>query len=145
MPPRPPLADHPVFSRSLADLLDLGPGGGPFDSGLTAWRHRIARVPLWALDDDDLLLLVGEGRGLPHTVALALHRLAEDPLRSGAHPPGTMWRALASVPDGCWAAEPGLRAGLARAVAVLRAAPVPSDVLDDAEALTALVAASGPA
>lgn len=138
--PRPPLADHPVFSRTLADLLDLGPGGGPFDSGLTAWRHRIVRVPLWALDDDDLLLLVGEGRGLPHSAALALHRLAEDPLRSGSHPPGTMWRALGAVPSSCWAAEPGLRDGITRALAALRATSAPPHVLEDAEGLAALAA-----
>lgn len=104
----PPLADHPVFGRSLLDLEGRDVGHGPFSAGDVAWRHRIVRVPLWALDDDDLLLLVGRGTGLPHCAALALRRLADDPLRSGAHAPGTLLLVVAALPDGVFVSHPEL-------------------------------------
>ena len=121
---RPPLADHPVFGRSLAELDGRDSGHGPFASGDVAWLHRVARVPMWALDDDDLLLLVGRGKGLPHSAALALHRLADRPLRAGAHAPGTLLLVVAALPDAVFAEHPALVPPLRRALATAAALPV---------------------
>ncbi|MFN8878603.1 MAG: hypothetical protein ACK53A_15605 [Gemmatimonadota bacterium] len=123
---RPALADHPVFGRSLAEVSGdaNGAGAGPFASGDVAWLHRIARVPMWALDDDDLLLLVGRGRGLPHTASLALERLAERPLRGGSHGPGTLLLVVAALPDAVFEAAPQLVPRVRGVLAAAAAQPV---------------------
>jgi hypothetical protein len=99
---RPPLADHPVFGRSLDALEGERPSGGPFASGDTAWAHRIRRVPLWALDDDDLAFLLARRRGVPPVLALALHRLREDPLRRTTLPVGLLVTVVAALDDTVW-------------------------------------------
>jgi hypothetical protein len=125
-------ADHPVFGRSLAELGHEASGqGGPFATGDVAWLHRIARVPLWALDDDDLLLLVGRGKGLPHTAALALERLEQRPLRGGAHAPGTLLLVVAALPDAVFAAAPALVPPLRQVLAAAAALPVPEALAEE--------------
>lgn len=132
MATRPPLADHPVFARSLADLFgEAAPMGGPFASGDVAWLHRITRVPMWALDDDDLLLLIGRGKGLPYTAALALERLADRPLRGGAHAPGTLLLVVAALPDAVFAAEPALLPPLRRTLDAAAALPVDEPLAEE--------------
>ncbi len=108
--PRPPLADHPVYSRSLEALTGVGTDAGPFASGTVAWLHRIVRVPMWALDDDDLALLLAHGRGLPYTLALALDRLDADPRRGGQRGPGALLLVAAALPDDVWREHPAARA-----------------------------------
>ncbi|MDX2183071.1 MAG: contact-dependent growth inhibition system immunity protein [Gemmatimonadaceae bacterium] len=99
---RPPLADHPIFGRSLDELEADPADAGPFASGHTAWLHRIRRVPLWALDDDDIALLLSRGRGGLPVLLLALHRLDEDPLRRTTMPPGPLLLVVAAVEDARW-------------------------------------------
>jgi hypothetical protein len=113
MRPGPLLADHPVFGCSLDALGGIETDAGPFTSGHVAWLHRIVRVPLWALDDDDLALLLVHGRGVPHVVALALHRLREAPWRPIGRSPGFLLLVLCTVPPAWWSAHPEAQAILA--------------------------------
>lgn len=107
---------HPVFSQSLAALTGIDAGAGPFATGDVAWLHRIWQVPLWALDDDDLVLLVGRGKGMPYVAALACDRLMEDPLRGGRSGPGALLLVVAALPDAVFAVDPNLADSLARCV-----------------------------
>jgi hypothetical protein len=107
--PRPPLADHPIYGRSLEALTGAATDAGPFASGHIAWLHRIVRVPMWALDDDDLAFLIAHHRALEFTVPLALDRLEAQPDRGGMRGPGALLLVVAATPDDFWERHRDLR------------------------------------
>jgi hypothetical protein len=106
----------------LAALTGTNAGAGPFATGDVAWLHRIWHMPLWALDDDDLMLMVGRGKGMPFVAALACDRLSEQPLRGGRSGVGALLVAVAAMPDDVFTADPSLAPALASRVRDAQAA-----------------------
>jgi hypothetical protein len=92
------------------------------------------RVPLWALDDDDVAMLVAHERGLDFTVPLALDRLAANPLRGGQRGPGALLLVVCAVPDTFWQREPAMRARIAPIVAVALGAELPEGLRAELDA-----------
>lgn len=110
------------YGRSLDDLEGSRTEAGPFSSGDTAWLHRIRRVPLWALDDDDLAFLLARGRGGEPVLSLALRRLADDPMRRTTVPPGRLLTVVAAVDSALWALAPACWTEMRRVVGLARSA-----------------------
>lgn len=115
---------------SLADLEGRAVATGPFATGSQAWVERIAMVPLESLDAEDLLVLLGKGRGVRFLLPHALGRLEAAPFDAGAHRAGELLLVACALDDDELDAVPGSRARLAR---IVRDATRRIDELPDAE------------
>ena len=77
-----------AYAKSIEEL-DGNPWGEPPPdaTGLVERVHRLRKVKVRDLSDDDISTLLGQREGVDWLVPLALDRLADDPL-AGAFYPG---------------------------------------------------------
>ena len=80
-------------------------------TGLVLTCHRLRKVPIGQLSDDDLRLLLGQRIGAEWLVPITLDRLAEDPLAGDLYP-SDLLKAVLRTPPEFWPSHPDLLARL---------------------------------
>ncbi|MEZ0111555.1 hypothetical protein ABH920_005573 [Catenulispora sp. EB89] len=113
----------PITVRTLEDL--DGAWGDPPAAAtrLIATAHKLRRLPLSALQAEDLRLLIGQNIGLSNLVPLALELLRNDPLAAGDFYEGALLKAVLSVDRTFWAAHDELADQVRAVVAAIEDPP----------------------
>lgn len=93
-------------SRSLEQLDGQSWGDAPDDAtSLVQDVHRLRRVAVGELQDDDLRLLLGQHEGTEWLIPIALDRLVEEPLTGDSYP-GDLLRAVLHAGSDFWTSHP---------------------------------------
>ena len=122
---------RPVSDKALQDL--VGPlDTGTHDSGLIQSMHRVWAIPLKQLTLGDLRLVIGQKRGLPYLIPLALAHLEQHPLAEATYYHGDLLRMVAQVDVAFWRQHPHLQrqlqVALDRALSMIHKKSVPEDL-----------------
>ena len=91
--------------RSLDDLEGRWGDAPSGSTNLVVAAHRLHAKPLRELTDEELRLALSQQIGFPWTLALALSRLEEEPLREGEMYPADLLCAALRLPEDRWTAE----------------------------------------
>jgi hypothetical protein len=98
--------------RTLGELDGQHSGEPDADAtGLIRNSHRLGRVPVGSLSNDDLRLLLGQQIGAAWLVPIALARLREEPLAGDLYP-GDLLNAVLRTDSLHWGMHPEDRASL---------------------------------
>ena len=79
--PRPDL--RPMRQKSLEELEGFVAGEPPYDSYLVQTIYALRKKPIGEYTTEDLRITIGQGRGIPYLLPIALERLELDPLAEG--------------------------------------------------------------
>jgi len=74
---------RPMREKTLEELEGFVAGDAPFDSYLVRTIFALRKKPIGEFTIEDLRITIGQGRGIPYLLPLALERLEADPLSSG--------------------------------------------------------------
>jgi hypothetical protein len=80
-----------------------------FDSYVVSECHRLRKIPLRDLTDEQLRLAIGQKIGLRYLLPLAIERLKADPFASGHFYEGDLLQNVLRVPTSAWEERPDLR------------------------------------
>lgn len=69
--------------KTLDELEGFVAGDPPYDSYLVQTIYALRRKPIGEFTIEDLRITIGQGRGIPYLLPLALDRLDADPLAEG--------------------------------------------------------------
>ena|SRR5438876_11047131 len=92
-------------ARSLEELEGVELGPPSVDSYLVHTIHRLHKKPIGEFTVEDLRIMIGQGRGLPFLVPLALDSLDLDPFAEGDFYEGDLLKAVLSVGTSFWLAH----------------------------------------
>ncbi|SRR6266511_3224820 len=91
-----------VRPKSLEELEGVELGSPSVDSYLVRTIHRLHKQPIGEFTVEDLRIMIGQGRGLPFLVPLALDVLELDPFAEGDFYEGDLLKAALSVDSAFW-------------------------------------------
>ena len=74
---------RPTRTKSLEELEGFVAGEPPYDSNLVRTLYALRKKPIGEFTTEDLRITLGQGRGIPHLLPLALERLEADPFAQG--------------------------------------------------------------
>lgn len=69
--------------KTLEELEGVVAREPPFDTYLVRTVHALRKKPIGEFSTEDLRITIGQGRGIPYLLPLALERLEENPLAEG--------------------------------------------------------------
>ena len=74
---------RPMRQKSLEELEGFLAGKPPYDSHLVQTTYALRKKPIGEYTTEDLRITIGQGRGIPYLLPIALERLEVDPLAQG--------------------------------------------------------------
>jgi contact-dependent growth inhibition (CDI) system CdiI-like immunity protein len=100
---------RPKRDKTLEELEGFVGGDPPYDSYLVRTIDALRKKPIGQFTTEDLRITIGQGRGIPHLLPLALERLEADPLAEGHFYRGDLlMNVLRAEPY--WGGDPQIRA-----------------------------------
>jgi hypothetical protein len=95
---------RPMRLKTLEELEGFVAGEPPFDSSIVRRIYALRKKPIGEFTADDLRFAIGQGRGVPYLLPLALELLETNPLVAGICYHGDLLMAvLRAVPQ--WASR----------------------------------------
>ena len=111
--PRPDL--RPMREKSLEELEGYIAGEPPIDTYLVRTIHELRRKPIGQFTVEDLRITIGQGRGVPYLLPLALECLEREPLAAGHYYPGDLLMSVLDA-EAHWGANTDFRSRARRIV-----------------------------
>src|SRR5690348_11697953 len=106
---------RPVRKKTLEVLEGVIAGEPPYDSNLVRTIYALRKKPIGEFTTEDLRITIGQGRGIPFLLPLALERLEADPLAEGhCYPGDLLMNVLHAEPH--WGANQEVRARVRRII-----------------------------
>ena len=106
---------RPMREKSLEELEGVVAGNPPYDSYLVRTIYALRKKPIGQFTVEDLRITIGQGRGIPYLLPLALERLEADPFAAGHFYRGDLlMNVLHAEPH--WGGKPDVRARVRRIV-----------------------------
>ena len=113
--------------KSLEQLEGVQLGPPSVDTNLVRTVHRLHKKPIGQFTIEDLRIMIGQGKGLPFLVPLALEALERDPFAEGDFYEGDLLKAVSSIDSSFWLDH---RAELQRLSQIARRSLSDLDALD---------------
>ena len=99
---------RPTRQKTLEELEGFVAGEPPYDSYLVQTIYALRKKPIGEFTTEDLRITIGQGRGIPYLLPLALEHLEVDPLAEGHLYRGDLlMNVLHAEPH--WAGLPGAK------------------------------------
>jgi contact-dependent growth inhibition (CDI) system CdiI-like immunity protein len=111
--PRPDM--RPMREKSLEELEGFAAGDPPYDSYLVRTIYALRKKPIGEFTAEDLRITIGQSRGIPYLLPLALERLEQDPLAEGHMYRGDLLMSVVGA-EPHWGGSPEVRARVRRLV-----------------------------
>ena len=111
----PPPDLRPMREKTLEELEGFVAGDPPIDTFLVRRIYALRKKPIGAFTTEDLRITIGQGRGIPYLLPLALERLEAEPLAAGHYYRGDLlMNVLHAEPH--WGGNADVRARVRRIV-----------------------------
>lgn len=101
--------------KSLEELEGFITGEPPYDSYLVQTIYALRKKPIGEFTTEDLRITIGQGRGIPYLLPIALERLELDPLAEGHFYRGDLLMSVLHA-EPHWAGVPDVKARVRRIV-----------------------------
>lgn len=89
-------------TKSIEQLEGCAWPTDPYQSYVVQESQRLRKIPISALTNENLRLLIGQRIGLEFILPMAMERLIENPLASGDLYQGDLLAAVAATSDDFW-------------------------------------------
>lgn len=96
------------LGKTIEQLKGADWGPPAYDSYVVRTVHALRKKPLDSLTDEELRLSLSQEVGLPWIAELAIHRLEDDPLRSGDFQHGDVLMKMLGLSPDFWVGQPAL-------------------------------------
>lgn len=104
---------RPVRGKTLDELEGVVAGEPPYDSHLVRTIYALRKKPIGEFTTEDLRITIGQARGLPYLLPIALERLEADPLAEGDFYRGDLLMSVLAV-EPHWGGSAEVRARVRR-------------------------------
>jgi len=98
-----------IYSKTLEQLEDEYWAEPTFHSHLVIECHRMRKIPLRDLTDENLRMAIGQKMGLQYLLPLAIEQLNENPLASGDLYDSDLLSNIFTLPASVWGERRDLR------------------------------------